>query len=46
VLLLIVPARSRVFDAWNFPVPYAALLVISVLLACSRRWACAAPRGT
>ena len=33
VLLLIVPARSRVFDAWNFPVPYAALLAISVLLA-------------
>jgi hypothetical protein len=32
-LLLLLPARSRVFDSWDFPLPYAALLVISILFA-------------
>jgi hypothetical protein len=30
VLLLLAPIRSRVFDAWDFSLPYAALLVISL----------------
>jgi hypothetical protein len=33
VLLLLVPLRSRVFDTWDFSLPYAALLVISLVLA-------------
>jgi hypothetical protein len=32
-LLLLAPVRSRVFDAWEFSVPYAALLVISLVIA-------------
>ena len=32
-LLLLLPARSRVFDSWNFTLPYAALLVIAITLA-------------
>jgi len=32
-LLLLLPTRSRVFDSWDFPLPYAALLMISILLA-------------
>jgi hypothetical protein len=30
VLLLLAPIRSRVFDAWDFSLPYAALLLISL----------------
>jgi hypothetical protein len=33
VLLLLAPIRSRVFDAWDFSLPYAALLVISLVIA-------------
>jgi hypothetical protein len=33
VLLLLAPIRSRVFDAWDFSLPYAALLVISLGIA-------------
>lgn len=33
VLLLLAPIRSRVFDAWDFSLPYAALLVISLAIA-------------
>jgi hypothetical protein len=38
-LLLIIPTQSRIFDAWDFPLPYAALLAISIVLAalCARR---------
>jgi len=32
-LLLLVPARSQLFDAWNFPLPHAALFVVSLSLA-------------
>jgi hypothetical protein len=32
-LLLVLPTRSRVLEAWNFPLPYVALLSIAVLLA-------------
>ena len=32
-LLLVLPTRSRVFDAWDIPLPYIALLGMSVLLA-------------
>jgi hypothetical protein len=35
VLLLLAPIRSRVFDAWDFSLPYAALLVISLVIAVS-----------
>jgi len=31
--LLVLPTRSRVFDAWDIPLPYIVLLAISVLLA-------------
>ncbi len=33
VLLLLAPIRSRVFDAWDFSLPYVALLVISMVIA-------------
>lgn len=33
VLLLLAPIRSRVFDAWDFSLPYAALLVIALVIA-------------
>ena len=33
VLLLLAPIRSKVFDAWDFSLPYAALLVISLVIA-------------
>jgi len=33
VLLLLAPIRSRVFDAWDFSLPYAALLLISLVIA-------------
>jgi len=38
-LLLIIPTQSRIFDAWDLPLPYAALLAISIVLAalCARR---------
>jgi len=38
-LLLIIPTQSRIFDAWDFPLPYAGLLAISIVLAalCARR---------
>ena len=32
-LLLLIPARARVFDAWTFPLTYALLLILSALLA-------------
>ena len=32
-LLLALPTRSRVFDAWDIPLPYVALLGVSVVLA-------------
>ena len=38
-LFLIIPTQSRIFDAWDLPLPYAALLAISIVLAalCARR---------
>jgi hypothetical protein len=33
ILLLLAPIRSRIFDAWDFSLPYAALLVISLVIA-------------
>jgi hypothetical protein len=32
-LLLALPTRSRVFDAWDIPLPYVALLGVSIVLA-------------
>jgi hypothetical protein len=36
-LLLVLPTRSRLFDAWDLPVPYAVLLLVFLALA----WLCA-----
>lgn len=33
ILLLVLPTHSRVFDAWDIPLPYVALLGISLVLA-------------
>jgi hypothetical protein len=37
-LLLIIPTQSRIFDAWDLPLPFAALMAISIGLAalCAR----------
>jgi hypothetical protein len=45
-LFLIIPTQSRIFDAWDLPLPYAALLAISIVLAvlCARRLRHAATR--
>lgn len=45
-LLLIIPTQSRIFDDWNLPLPFAALLAISITLAalCARRLRLAAGR--
>jgi len=45
-LFLIIPTQSRIFDAWDLPLPYAALLAISIVLAvlCAHRLRHAATR--
>jgi len=45
-LLLIIPTQSSIFDAWDLPLPFAALMAVSIGLAvlCARRLRKAAER--